>query len=255
MNDGGDARTLRIRLDQARDALSRRGPTHSGYPCMAAQVFGNPAIPTAAGTYVSVHPCQVYGPEVEGGAPTVTVDTARSLVVYVLGTARPVAGDNLICRFVGNRWVADRFGAAPGGGTVRPGCACPSSPVTITISQLGPDDATPRTVQPCTMAFGPLPAWALPLALAADHNGYLSTSSFVDGSTGDTFYYHLDCYVGFYALTRIYQTSGFGSPFRDLIRYRWTIGAAGNSCAGPWQMHSAGIYAGGNPLTILHADP
>jgi hypothetical protein len=88
----------------------------------------------------------------------------------------------------------------------------------------------------------------LPLAIGA--NSYLSTASFTDTSTGDQFWYHFNCYVGYYALTRVYVTSQYGSPYRDLIRYRWPIGTGGNSCK-PFLMAYGQLYLGGDPACVV----
>lgn len=78
----------------------------SSFPVFVGRVFGNPTVPTKTGTYVSVHPVDVAGAEIEASPGSLTADTARSLLVYVIGPRPVIAGDDLICRFVGNRWVA-----------------------------------------------------------------------------------------------------------------------------------------------------
>ncbi|HSQ57467.1 MAG TPA: hypothetical protein VLM40_17225, partial [Gemmata sp.] len=80
----------------------------AAFPAMVGQVFADPKVPTTTNVYFSVHPVEVYGNEAEGGAGSLTVDGTRSLLVYVVGAVTPVAGDILVCRFVGNRWVASR---------------------------------------------------------------------------------------------------------------------------------------------------
>jgi hypothetical protein len=240
---------LRARQDETADDASRRqgdGPA-AVFPVVVGQVFGNPTVPTASGVYVSVRPVAVAGVEAEAAPGVLAVDTTRSFLTYVTGSKPPLAGDYLICRFVGNRWVADRMGKASSGGIVIPGCACPSSPATLHVAVSRPD-ATSLTLQPCTLFWGPTPAGLLPLAVGA--NSYLSSTSFTDTSTGDQFWYHFNCYVGYYALTRVYVTSQYGSPYRDLIRYRWPIGAGGNSCK-PFLMASGQLYLGGDPACVV----
>jgi hypothetical protein len=78
----------------------------SSFPVFVGRVFGNPTVPTKTGTYVSVHPVDVGGAEIEASPGSLTVDATRSLLVYVIGSRPVIAGDDLVCRFEGNRWVA-----------------------------------------------------------------------------------------------------------------------------------------------------
>lgn len=121
------------------------------------------------------------------------------------------------------------------------------------MKQTGPPDQTPPndTLRPCTFVWGPTPSCLAPLAIGG--NSYLSTATFVDGN-GETYWYHYNCFVGSYAVTRVYCVSRFGSPFRDLVRYQWPIGSSPNQCSGPYKMWTGTIYGGGNPLCVVHVD-
>ena len=81
-------------------------------------------------------------------------------------------------------------------------------------------------------------------------NSYLSTATFPDYTTGDQFYYLLSCYNGSYVLTRVYITSLYGSPYRDMIRYLWPIGYAGNTCT-PFDLAAGQMYIGGDPSCVI----
>jgi hypothetical protein len=76
-------------------------------PVRAVQVFAEAAVPTTVPRYFACHPLTTGGTEGEGQALVATPDTAQVLYVAILGPRVPVAGDRLIARLVGPRWVAD----------------------------------------------------------------------------------------------------------------------------------------------------
>jgi hypothetical protein len=86
--------------------------------------------------------------------------------------------------------------------------------------------------------------------LALGASSYLSTTTFTDLSTGDQFWYYLTCFLGYYVLTRVYAVSAFGSPYRDVVRYRWLIGYQGNSCQ-PFLLANGQIFQGGDPTCVV----
>ena len=102
--------------------------------------------------------------------------------------------------------------------------------------------------QDATIQWGPTPSGLLALGLGT--NSYLSTATFPDYTSGDQFYYLLSCYSGSYVLTRVYITSIYGSPYRDMIRYLWPIGYLGNTCS-PFSLPQGQMYIGGDPSCVV----
>ena len=92
-------------------ALFNRSTKTSTPPAFVGRVFAKGAIPTTTKVFFAVNPVAILGTEAESKPGVLTVDSSTTVLVYVLGTKAPVAGDHLICRFVGYRWVAERFGA------------------------------------------------------------------------------------------------------------------------------------------------
>jgi hypothetical protein len=208
-------------------------------------VFAQTMLPTAAGLYFATHPLDITGNEIEGGSATLTTNSDITIFVDIIG--RPAAvGDLVLARWVGYRWVAVRLGSAGGGGgggTVStPGCACASSPVTITQTSSEPASNN-RMFQDASIVYGPTPPALLPVVLQP--SSYISTASFPDPIVGSSFYYYFTCYFGGYALSRVYPTSVLGNPYRDAIRYSWIPGFPGNTCT-PFLLASGEIYSGGD---------
>lgn len=111
-----DPRQARDGLGDLAAALDRAGSRADRAARFVGRVFAETAVPTTAPKYFAVHPVILDGPEAEGGAPTETVVAGVTEYVAVLGGPIPVAGDDLVAVRVGDRWVARRPGAAPGGG-------------------------------------------------------------------------------------------------------------------------------------------
>jgi hypothetical protein len=217
------------------------------YPVLVGCVIGNSSIPAKVGTYVAAHPVDVLGTEAESALGVLFVDVSRTFLTYIVGSSPPMAGDYLICRFVGNRWVAARMSATQSTGVVIPGCPCGSSPSIIHMSSSNPSSNN-HMFQTAVLTYGPTPASLLTLGLGS--NSYLSTTTFPDLTTGDQFRYNLSCYNGFYVLTRVYDTSVYGSPYRDMIRYFWPMGYMGNTCK-PFLLARGQMYTGGDPSCVV----
>jgi hypothetical protein len=79
---------------------------------------------------------------------------------------------------------------------------------------------------------------------------YISNTTYIDGITLDDFWYTFFCTGGYACISRIYATSAYGSPFSDVIRYRWFETDAGNSCS-PYSMTNGKIYPGGDSTTVV----
>src|SRR4051812_30478133 len=99
--------SLRPRLDRDASEVARRsiGLSPAGQPSFVGRVAADANQPTAPGYYYLVNPVAVLGAEAEGGTPTLVPDATRTALVCVVGTRAPSAGDDLICRFVENRWI------------------------------------------------------------------------------------------------------------------------------------------------------
>ena len=128
-----------------------------------------------------------------------------------------------------------------------PGCACTSSPPSIHLTRDRPDSLS-NLILPCTLQWTDIPASLLPLGLPP--KGYLSTQQLQDQLTGDMYWNYLYCVINNYTLTRLYETSVYGSPYRDVQRFRWPIGQGTNTCQ-PFFMNQGFIYSGGDPACVV----
>jgi hypothetical protein len=245
--------TLRPRQDHDATELSRRsvGLSPIGQPSFVGRVVSDPGQPTAPGYYYLVDYVAVLGSEAEGGIPTLTADPTRTALVCVLGTKAPAAGDDLICRFIENRWVAERYGASPPPPPppprpLIPGCSCASIPATLQMSSSGP--CVPSDFQACTIQWGPTPPEFASLNLGA--NCFLSTQVFSDPFSGGTFRYNFSCDTVYFRLSRVYEPTPFGLAYRDSAIYTWQMGTPGNSCV-PFLLSSGNIYPGGDNQCVV----
>ncbi len=253
MNPSSFFRTLRDRQFELRDRSGRRDdsrPVANG-PAFVGCVFADPSVPTSTGRYFAVHPTTILGAEGESNPGALSVDPTRTVLVYVIGSQAPVAGDYLICRFIGSRWIAERMAKPQAQLITIPGCPCTTIPGTLNMAVTHPD-ANNGLFQPTTLVYGPTPPEYVPLALG--DNCYLSPGSFTDSSTTDSFRYYFGCFSGFYIITRVFQVSIFGSPYKDTIRYKWFVGFPGNTCS-PFLLSNGQIYAGGDPSSVVTISP
>lgn len=120
-----ELRTLRGRQEQTRRVLDRIGYVSPGTAPMLVQVFQQTTIPTTTGKYYACHPVDPGGAECEGCIPTFTAE-AGTVFVLVVGPRVPVAGDYLIAKPIGGRWVAEKTGGG-----------CPSNILTFTLQRCG----------------------------------------------------------------------------------------------------------------------
>ena len=241
-------RTLLPKLRDRSETVERELPPGllSEYPLMVGQVFGNPKVPAVNNVFITINPVDISGTEVEGGAGIITVNGSRSLLAYLVGSKPVVAGDYVICRFVGNRWVAERLGKTVNGISL-PGCPCSQIPTSLTMTSSKPTSNN-QIFQNATIAYQPTPASLAALKLGSQC--YLSTRQFTDTSTNNLFWYYFGCYQGFYIITRVYAVSAFGSPYRDQVRYRWLGGTIGNSCT-PFLLSRGTIFSGGDASCVV----
>src|ERR1035437_3586398 len=248
----GESRLLRRRQADAAVALDRLPlpavPTAGRF---VGQTFSGGAYPTTVPAYYLTHPVTVGGAETEGAAASTAVEST-SKAVWVLGPAVPVLGSFLLAREVGGRWAAGSGGGGGGGGGVTiPGCPCSESCVTLYMVSSEPT-SNDHIFQSATLVYGSVPSALNPLGgeLGSGQSAYLSTVTFTDFSTGDQFWYSLSCFLGYYILTRVYATSMYGSPYRDMTRYRWPISDPLNSCS-PFALMHGQIFSGGDPSCIV----
>jgi hypothetical protein len=215
-------------------------------PVVVGQVFAAHSIPTSSGVYYSVHPVSVAGSEAEGGPGDFIADSSRSFLVYLVGSTPAIAGDYLLCRFIGNRWVAERMHHAGSSKISLLGCPC-QVPSTLNMSVANPS-MNFHIFQSATIQW-----MAVPPALAALQLGpfaFLSTTQFSDDLSTDQFRYQLFCSGGFFSVTRVFEQSQFGSPFREAYRYRWLPGLFGGTCT-PFLFPQGQVFQGGNPGTVV----
>lgn len=238
---------IRSRQDELFSFTGRDSDTSSLLnPVVVGQVFAARSIPTTTGVYYSVHPVSVVGAESEGGSGVLVVDASRSFLAYLVGSAPAVTGDYLLCRFIGNRWVAERMGHAASTKINLVGCPC-QVPSTLTMSVQNAS-MNANIFQNATIQW-----MVVPPALAALQLGtyaFLSTAQFTDNLSTDQFRYQLFCSGGFFSITRVYEQSEFGSPFREAYRYRWLPGLYGGTCT-PFLFPQGQVFQGGNLGTIV----
>jgi hypothetical protein len=247
---------LRLRFERdASEVVSRfigLGP--AGPPAFVGQIVADSKQPTVCGYYFRVNPVSIIGIEAEGKPATLVVDASTSVFVCVLGTQSPSPGDNLVCRFVENRWVGERYGhlappPPPPPYVTIPGCSCSQVPVTLQMSSSGP--CYSGDFQACTLEWGPTPPQFLALGLGT--NCFLSTQDFQDPTQTPPFglfRYTFGCTANFFSLSRVYEPNIYGSAYHDAISYTWAIGVTGNSCS-PFLLSNGTIYVGGNPSCLV----
>ena len=80
-----------------------------GVPAFVGQVTTPATLNIGVGDFLIVRPTSVLGQEAEGGAGVFTPFGSSTVAVYLVGPALASTGDYLVCKFVDNRWVAERF--------------------------------------------------------------------------------------------------------------------------------------------------
>jgi hypothetical protein len=248
---------LRPRFDRdASEVVSRFvGLGLGGPPAFVGQIVADSKQPTAAGYYYRVNTVAVLGTEGEGNPASLVVDTTTSVLVCVIGTKSPSAGDNLICRFVENRWISECHGVSsppppppPPYATI-PGCSCSQIPATLQMSSSGP--CYPGDFQAGTLQWGPTPSQFSSLGLGA--NCFLSTQDFQEPTQtppSGRFRYTFGCTANFFSLSRVYEPTQFTQAYHDTTIYTWAIGLTGNSCS-PFLLSNGTIYPGGSPNCLV----
>jgi hypothetical protein len=216
-------------------------------PCFVGRVYAIQSVPSTADAYFAVHPVSVLGTEAEGNPGALVVNSSATAFVYVIGPSAPKVGDDLVCRFIGNRWVADKSAGSSRVTIAIPGCMCASTPTVLHMVSSKPS-SNDGMFQSCTIAYGPTPAELSDLAIG-DYS-FLSVESFQDQETGDYFRYLFNCGANLYGITRVYADSILGSPFKDVLRYTWLINYPGNTCI-PFLLSAGNVYPGGDATCIV----
>lgn len=151
-------------------------------------------------------------------------------------------------RFGGHRFQSIRHGTGDGRGQLL-GCVCPSPPATLYLKVISGGCSL---FDDCTLEWGPTPSGLAPLSLGT--NSYLSTATFTDDQTGDSYYWFLSCFSSIVRISRVFETSIFGSPFLDSVAYFWTFGFSGNTC-NPFSLTNGTDFAGGTCVLYLEETP
>ena len=239
MTDDTNSDLRRERLRRSGEYASLVRDAGPGAPALLGQVI---TASTTPGKFLKFHPVGVTGTAVEGGSPGFAIRSPTRLALF-LGPGTALAGDYLVVKFVGYRWVCEKA-TGSGSGYSLPGCPCPV-PGSLTMSVVRPD-ANFGMFQNATLGYGACPVTFSP----PFPNGIYSSLSFVDGVTLDTFAYRFFCSGGYFCLSRVFQNSLYGSPFADAVLYRWLVPTAGNSCS-PFSLTNGRVYSGGDPVSVV----
>jgi len=232
---------LEVRADSIRAA--RRTPMGR----YVGIVYDGGSIPSSgASKYHLTHPVNVSGAETEGGAGTLTIDTDQSVPVLILDGPCAV-GDYVVAKLIDGRWVAEEGRGAGGGATGSlPGCTCSAPPATLYMTVSG--TCNTDYFNNCTIQYGATP----PLLVGSlGANGYFSTTTFTESSSGDLFYINLFCTGSTMSIRRVFEsaTSFGGAPYVDTVFFFWTVGFPGNACS-PFLL-SAGDDGSGSPPCLV----
>lgn len=102
--DFDDASRLRAARDTSDNTATRRRRTGTaGSPSVVAKVVT--VTGAASPSYFKMQGQVLLGAEVEGGAGTLSNNTAATFMAMNLGTVKPPATTALICTFVDYRWA------------------------------------------------------------------------------------------------------------------------------------------------------
>jgi hypothetical protein len=244
----------RIRLSRAGFIWPEPDLSGGGVPAFVGQVTSS-AAQIGVGKFLLVRPTFVLGQESEGASGNFTPIGSSTVPVYLIGPGLASTGDFLVCKFVDNRWVAERTtpssGGGTGGGVTIPTCFCPEIPATLTMIS-GSSTCNFHMFQSCTIAYSSIPSVYDELDLGS--YAFLSTETFPDPlADGALFQYMLTCFYNQFALTRLYAESPYGSPFRDAVLYTWFVGSYGNTCS-PFHLDNGVVYPGSDPTCFVTID-
>ncbi len=225
------------------DRISISKTALSQSPILIGRVFSSSLIRPIPGKYLTVHPVEVLGTESEGSPGVFSVDVATSIEVFLAGSKSPEFGDNLLCFFVENRWVTQTTGSAHLPIRVPTAfCPCNTTPAFLVMTSVEPSCMNGILVSD-SLQFGATPDVFTPLHLGS--SCYLGVGVHTDPDSLDQFRYHFACQPGFYTLSRVFEVSIYGSPYRDIVRYSWPMPLPGNSCL-PFLLTNGFVFRGGD---------
>ncbi len=255
--DDAQTRDDMERLRLTRDGLVWPEPdlAGGGVPAFLGQVTSS-ASSIGVGMFLLVRPTAVLGAEVEGGPGIFTAAGTTTVPVCLVGPEAASPGDFLVCRFIDNRWVAERTNISGGGGGsggigTLPTCFCTAIPATLTMTSAS-STCNYGMFQTCTLQYGAVPAGYATLGLGA--NAFISLQSFPDVlADGALFQYMLTCSFNQFSLTRLYISSPYGSPYRDAVLYSWFVGSYGNTCT-PFHLDNGSPYPGSDSTCSVTID-
>jgi hypothetical protein len=244
----------RIRLGKATHKWLGDKLEGGGVPAFVGQVT-SPSTMIGVGKFLLVQPTFVLGQEIEGGSGSFSALGSTTVPVYLVGPSSATTGDYLICRFVDNRWAAERTVSSDkaGGGSTGtlPECFCDPIPSPLTMTSESPT-CNFGMFQSCTIAYGPVPAGYADLDLGA--NAFISVEIFPDViANGALFQYLLTCQFNEFNLSRIYLSSPYGTPFRDGLLYSWLVGGYGNTCD-PFHLDNGQPFPGSDASCFVTID-
>jgi hypothetical protein len=244
----------RIRLTRAGLVWPEPDLMGGGVPAFVGQVTSSSSM-IGVGKFLLVQPTFVMGKEAEGASANFAAIGSSRVPVYLVGPGLPSTGDYLVCKFVDNRWVAERTTPASVIGTGTTGtvplCFCENVPVTLTMTS-GSSTCNFGMFQSCTLQYGAVPSVYTPLFLGS--KAFISPESFPDSVAGGAlFQYYLSCQFNVFSLTRLYPTSPYGSPYIDGVLYTWFVGSNGNTCS-PFHLDNGTSYEGSDGTCTVTID-
>ncbi len=242
----------RLRLRQAGLHWLGDNLDGGGVPAFVGQVTTVASL-IAVGKFLMVQPTSILGPEVEGGSGQLLAVGSPTVPVYLVGPAKPATGDYLVCRYIDNRWAAERMtvGGSSGPTGPLPNCFCNPIPATLTMTSFS-TTCNYGMFQSGTIQYGPTPAGYLDLDIGV--NSFLGVESFPDvTANGAMFQYLLTCLNNQFNLSRVYLESPYGSPYRDGLLYTWLVGGYGNTCK-PFHLDDGLAYAGSDQSCFVTID-
>lgn len=196
--------------------------------------------------------CHPVWPDVEGSAVAWSKEAGQTLLAAWLGADKPPADRPVILHPNGEFYVGG--GAKPAivapPGVNLAGCSCQNIPATLYMIPNNPV-LNGGMFKNCILQYVDTPAGYAKLALGP--KCFLSVENFQD-QIDQTYRYFFNCSSSNFMITRIYVSSIFGSPYRDSVRFTWTIGAPGNTC-NPFLLTSGNIYQGGDTRSQITITP
>lgn len=229
MTERPEDQRLRERIARLEADLESRlqGP-ESGTARMLVMVLDLGHKPDFTPAVFACSPAGATGIEQEGGGSDLMART-QVMFVTVLG-AVPDAGDYLLARLIGGRWVAERGASAPETGHTVTGCPCHNIPDSIFLRvQNAPPPSVTRLVWPATITWQTKPADLHVYNIPSP--GYFSDvfegiGHLEDGTeyVASTFRYYFSCSLGLYVVSGLFIDGSPGGYPGSFPIMQWLIG-------------------------------